>query len=315
MEIKYKKFIITGGSGFLGRHLIDLLINKYKVLKSNIFIPRSKEYDLTKESDVDKLFKKFKAEIVIHLATVSGGVGYYKEHPATVFHDILAMGTNLLESSRRNGVKIFMMTGSATSYPSDAKVPYKEEDLWNGYPDESEAPHGVPNRILYSLGKLYRKEYGFDTRFVILSNLYGPGYNFKTKYPHVIPSLIKKFDYALENEKDEVEIWGTGKATRDLIYVEDAAEAIVSALENYNSSEPINTGSGAEISIKEIVEKIKKLMNFKGEIVWDASKPEGRLRRVLDSEKAKKLLRFKAKTSIDEGLKNTIQSYMLSKKY
>ncbi|MEK6889698.1 MAG: NAD-dependent epimerase/dehydratase family protein [Nanoarchaeota archaeon] len=314
MEIKDKKFIITGGAGFLGKHVVSLLINKYKVKEANIFIPRSVEYDLRKEKDIDILFKKFKPEIVIHLATVSGGLGYYKEHPAKVFHDILSMGTNMLEASRLSGVKTFIMTGSATIYPAKAEPPYKEEDIWNGLPDESEISFGLSNRALSSEILLYRKEYGFDGRFFILSSLYGPGYNFNLTHPHVIPSLIKRFDNIISKKEDKIEIWGTGKALRDFIYVEDAAEAIILALREYNSSEPLNISSGEGTSIKDITERIAKIMKFKGKIVPDLTKPEGRLNRIVSAEKLEKYIKFKGKTDLENGLKNTIKDYLNSKK-
>lgn len=314
MEIKDKKFIITGGSGFLGKHLVRILIEKYKVKKENIFIPRSVDYDLTKQDSALKLVKDFKADILIHLATPSGGLGYYKEHPAKVFHDILSMGMNILEASRISGIKTFIMTGSATVYPAKAETPYKEEDIWKGLPDESEISFGLSNRALSSEILLYRKEYGFDGRFLILSSLYGPGYNFSLKHPHVIPSLIKRFDDIISKKEDKIEIWGTGKALRDFIYVEDAAEAIILALKEYNSSEPLNISSGKGTSIKEITEKLGKIMNFKGQIVSDLTKPEGRLNRIVSAEKIEKSLKFKAKIDLEKGLKNTVKDYLESKK-
>lgn len=314
MEIKDKKFIITGGAGFLGKHLVRCLIEKYKVKKENIFVPRSKDYDLTMQESAFKLLKDFKADIVIHLATPSGGLGYYKEHPAKVFHDILSMGTNMLEASRNSGVNTFIMTGSATVYPANVEPPYREEDLWNGLPDESEISFGLSNRALSSEILLYRKEYGFDARFFILSSLYGPGYNFSLAHPHVIPSLIKRFNNIISNKEDKIEIWGTGKALRDFIYVEDAAEAIILALKEYNSSKPLNISSGKGISVKEITEKIGKIMNFKGKIISDTTKPEGRLNRVVSAEKLKKNLKFKPKTDLETGLNNTVKDYLDSKR-
>lgn len=303
MEIKNKKILVTGGNGFLGKKIIDKLIS-LKIKKEDIFIPKRDNYDLRIINNVEKLFLDFKPEIVIHLATVPGGMAYYKEHPGKTFYDNLTMGLNIIEISKRNNVEKVIITGTSLSYPENAPAPYNEKDFWTGYPSLLEAPYGMASKILVSQAESYKKEYGLNTIYLILPSLYGPGDHFDD-LSHVIPTMIKKFNNAKE-KKENVELWGTGNAQREFLYINDAASFIIAAIKLYDSTEPLNLGSGEEISIKELAEKISGIIKFKGKIIWDQTKPEGRIRRALDSQKAKNLLKIKTETNLDLGLKETI---------
>jgi GDP-L-fucose synthase len=304
---KNKKILVTGGAGFLGKHLIDKLIQK-GIEKQNIFVPSFENYDLRKMEDCLKVVKGM--DIVIHLAGVVGGIGYNLEHPGKLFFDNAAMALNILEATRLERVEKFVGIGSVCAYPKFTPIPFKEENIWDGYPEETNASYGLAKKFMLVQSQAYRAEYGLNAIHLLMLNLYGPGDNFDPKTSHVIPALIRKVDEAKKEGKDYIEVWGTGKATRDFLYVEDAAEGIVLATEKYNKPEPVNLGSGMEISIKGLVELICQLMDFKGEIRWDTSKPDGQPRRCLDVSKAEREFGFRAKTSFEEGLKKTIDWFL-----
>ena len=301
-----KKVVITGGHGFLGKHLTEKI--KAKGPKS-IFIPERPEYDLRKYEDCKKAAKG--ADIVIHLAANVGGIGYNRDYPADLFDDNILMGTFMMKAARESGVKKYVAMGTICAYPKFTPVPFKEENLWDGYPEETNAPYGLAKKMQLVQSQAYRQQYGFNSIFLLPVNLYGPGDNFNPKSSHVIPALIKKFIDAKENGDSEVVVWGTGKASREFLYVEDAAAAIVKATEKYDKSEPVNLGAGFEITIKDLANLIKKLTGFTGKIVWDKTKPDGQPRRMLDTSRAEKEFGFKAGTSFEEGLKKTIEWYKL----
>ncbi len=302
--LKNKKIIVTGGAGFLGKHLVKKLVER-GISKENIFIPRFHDYDLRKQDDIKRMFSDFKADIVIHLAAKVGGIGFNRENPGELFYDNIMMGVQLMEQARLNNIEKFVAIGTICAYPKFTPVPFKEENLWDGYPEETNAPYGLAKKMLLVQAQAYRQQYGFNSIFLLPVNLYGPGDNFNPESSHVIPALIKK----CVDAKDKITVWGSGNASREFIYVEDAAEAIVLATEKYNKPEPINIGAGFEITIRDLVRKIAELTEFKGKIEWDSSKPDGQPRRMLDVSKAKKEFGFNAKTSFDEGLKKTIEWY------
>ncbi len=301
-----KKIIVTGGSGFLGSHVIDQLRNKGC---KEVIVPRSKDYDLRQAKAIIRLLTGHKPDIIIHLAAVVGGIGANRENPGKFFYDNLIMGTQLMEQARLFGVKKFVAIGTICAYPKFTPVPFKEEDIWEGYPEETNAPYGLAKKMMLVQSQAYRQQYGFNSIYLLPVNLYGERDNFEPTSSHVIPALIKKCCDAIKNRDKEIIVWGTGKATREFIYAQDAAEAILLATEKYEESEPVNIGSGMEISIQELVEKIAGFTGFSGSIVWDAGKPDGQPRRCLDTSRAYKAFGFKAKTNFDDGLKNTIQWY------
>jgi len=301
-----KKVIVTGGAGFLGSYIVEKLQQK----KAEVFIPKIEDYDLRKIENIKRMFDDFLPEIVIHLAAVVGGIGANRQNPGKFFYDNIIMGVQLIEEARIRKVSKFVNIGTICSYPKFTPVPFKEEDLWNGYPEETNAPYGLAKKMLIVQSQAYRKQYGFNSINLLQVNLYGPRDNFDPQTSHVIPALIKKCFDAIKNKEDKIVIWGTGKPTREFLYVEDAAEGILLAAEKYNKPEPINLGAGFEISIKGLVELIAKLTGFEGKIVWDTTKPDGQPRRCLDTSKAYKEFGFKAKTIFEEGLKKTIEWYM-----
>ncbi len=304
--LKDKRITITGGAGFLGSCVVEKLKQHgYK----NVFVPRSKDYNLVDMEAVKRLYRDAKPDIVIHLAAVVGGIGANREKPGQFFYDNLMMGAQLMEFARQVGVEKFVALGTICCYPKFTPVPFKEGDLWNGYPEETNAPYGLAKKMLLVQSQAYRQQYGFNSIFLMPVNLYGPGDNFNPKSSHVIPALIKKCFDAIKKDEKEIVVWGTGKASREFLYVEDCAEAIVLATEKYNKAEPVNIGAGFEISIKDLVELIRKLTGFRGKIIWDSSKPDGQPRRCLNTSKAYKEFGFKAKTSFEEGLKGTIDWY------
>jgi GDP-L-fucose synthase len=307
VNLKEKKILITGADGFVGRHLVKNLLEKRKVPKENLFLPGFKELDLRKWENCRKAVRG--RDIIIHLAAKVGGIGLNKEKPGELFYDNIIMGAQLMEAARQAGVEKFAAIGTICAYPKFTPTPFKEENLWLGYPEETNAPYGLAKKMLLVQGQAYRQQYGFNVINLLPVNMYGPLDNFDPKSSHVIAALIKKIYEAKKEGKNHIEAWGTGKPTREFMYVEDGAEGIILAAEKYNKPEPVNLGSGIEISIKDLVQLICELMDFKGEIRWDRSKPDGQPKRRLDVSKAEKEFGFKAKTSFLEGLKNTIKWY------
>ena len=304
--LENKRIIVTGGAGFLGKQVVE----KLKERGCNvIFIPRSKDYDLVNMDDIKRLYADVNPDIVIHLAAVVGGIGANSENPGRFFYDNLMMGVQMMEQGRLHGIDKFVAVGTICCYPKFTPVPFKEDDLWNGYPEETNAPYGLAKKMLLVQSQAYRQQYGFNSIFLLPVNLYGPGDNFDPCCSHVIPALIKKCVDAIENGEDEIVVWGTGKATREFIYVEDAAEGIIRAAERYDGNEPVNIGAGFEISIKELVDLIVKLTGFDGRVVWDITKPDGQPRRCLDTSRAEREFGFKAKYKFEEGLKRTVDWY------
>lgn len=301
-----KGVLVTGGSGFLGSFVVEKL--KGRGCK-DIFAPRSKDYDLVQMEAVKRLYQDTKPDIVIHLAANVGGIGANRANPGKFFYENLMMGVQMIEVGRQAGIEKFVALGTVCAYPKFTPVPFKEEDLWNGYPEETNAPYGLAKKMLLVQSQAYRQQYGFNAIYLLPVNLYGPRDNFDPESSHVIPALIKKCVDAITNNDQQITVWGTGKPTREFLYVEDAAEGILLATERYNKPDPVNLGAGFEISIKDLVELIAKLTGFKGEIIWDTTKPDGQPRRMLDTSRAEKEFGFKAKTSFEEGLKKTIEWY------
>ena len=303
--IRNKRVLLTGGAGFLGKYVKKEL---EKCNPSEIFIPRSKEYDLREKTVCKEVVKNI--DTVIHLAANVGGIGYNREHPAELFDDNLVIGIHLMGEARKAGVEKYVAIGTICAYPKFTHVPFKEEDLWNGYPEETNAPYGLAKKMLLVQSQAYRQQYGFNSVYLLPVNLYGPGDNFNPNSSHVIPALIKKIIEAKKNKKDSITVWGTGKATREFLYVEDAAKGIVLATEKYNNSAPVNLGSCFEISIKDLVNLLVELCRYKGKLKWDIRKPDGQPRRCLDVSKAKKEFGFNAKVEFKEGLEKTIEWYV-----
>lgn len=310
INLKEKRITITGGAGFLGKHLVAKLKERGC---ENIFIPLRENYDLVNMDAVKQLYADSKPDIVIHLAAKVGGIGANLDNPGKFFYDNLMMGVQLIEVGRQFKIEKLVALGSICAYPKFTPLPFKEEDLWNGYPEETNAPYGLAKKMLLVQSQAYRQQYGFNSIFLLPVNLYGPGDNFDPNSSHVIPALIKKCFDAIKDEQTEIKVWGTGNATREFLYVEDAAEAIVLATEKYNKPEPVNIGAGFEISIKDLVTLIAKLTGFQGKIVWEKNKLDGQPRRCLDTSKAAREFEFTAKTSFEEGLKKTIDWYRNAK--
>ncbi len=306
IKMKNKRITITGGKGFLGKHLI----RKFQERDfRNIAIADLPDYNLVGPEDVKRLYDETRPDIVVHLAAKVGGIGFNQENPASLFYDNLMMGVQLIHEGYLRRVEKFVAIGTICAYPKFTPVPFKEENLWNGYPEETNAPYGLAKKMMLVQSQAYRQQYGFNSIFLLPVNLYGPGDNFDPRSSHVIPALIKKCADAIENHEDEITVWGTGQATREFFFVEDAAAAIVLATESYNKSEPVNIGPGFEISIKDLVALIAELTDFKGKITWDPTKPDGQPRRMLDTTRAFQEFGFKAKTGFREGLKKTIDWY------
>lgn len=304
--MKDKRITITGGKGFLGKHLIRTFQKRgYK----HLTVADLPEYNLVHAQDVKRLYEETRPDIVVHLAAKVGGIGFNQRNPAPLFYDNLMMGAQLMHDGYINKIEKFVAIGTICSYPKLTPVPFREDDLWNGYPEETNAPYGLAKKMMLVQAEAYRRQYGFNTIFLLPVNIYGPGDNFDPESSHVIPALIKKCVDAVQRVEDEIIVWGTGAATREFFYVEDAAEAICLATELYNKGEPVNIGPGFEISIKDLVALIAELTGFKGKITWDTTKPDGQPRRMLDTSRAFAEFGFRAKTDFREGLQKTIDWY------
>ncbi len=302
-----KKILITGGAGFLGSHLIENLVGKRHVLRNQIIVIRSQDSDLRVWDNCVKAVQN--ADVIIHLAARVGGIGFNQKYPGTLFYDNIMMGVQLMEAARQKGIQKFVQVGTVCAYPKFTPAPFKEENLWNGYPEETNAPYGIAKKALLVMAQAYRRQYGMNIIYLLPVNLYGPKDNFDLESSHVIPALIRKFTEAVQKNEKEVVVWGTGGASREFLYVKDAAEGIVAATEKYDKPDPVNLGTGQEITIKELVEFIANYSGFKGKIIWDTARPDGQPRRCLDTTKAKTEFNFEAKTSLNEGLKETIEWY------
>ena len=303
---KNKNVTVTGGSGFLGSYVVKKLEERGC---RNIFVPRSKDYDLVYYQACEKVYEDSRPDIVIHLAAKVGGIGANRENPGKFFYENLMMGVQMMDLGRRAGIEKFVAIGTICAYPKFTPVPFKEEDLWNGYPEETNAPYGLAKKMLLVQSQAYRQQYGFNAIYLLPVNLYGPGDNFDPKSSHVIPALIKKCLDAIANKSKEITVWGSGKPTREFLYMEDAAEGILLASEKYNKPDPVNLGAGFEISIKDLVSLIAKLTDFKGRVLWDHSMPDGQPKRMLDTSRAEKEFGFKASIELEEGLRRTVDWY------
>ncbi len=303
-DLTAERILVTGGAGFLGRHLCDQLA---AAGAAEPIVPRRADYDLTEQPAARRLLADHRPTVVIHLAAEVGGIGANRENPGRYFYANMAMGLNLIEESRRAGVAKFVQVGTVCAYPKHTPVPFREEHLWDGYPEETNAPYGVAKKALLVMLQAYRQQYGFNGIYLLPANLYGPGDNFDLHSSHVVPALIRKFVEAREAGLAEVEVWGTGKPSREFLYVEDAARAIVLATERYDGPEPVNVGTGQEVTIAELAETIRDLTGFEGAIRWDTTKPDGQPRRMLDTSLAKEAFGFEATVKLEEGLRRTIE--------
>ncbi|MCH7811402.1 MAG: GDP-L-fucose synthase [Chloroflexi bacterium] len=301
-----KSVLVTGGAGFLGRCVVRELKRRGA---NRVSVPRSVEFDLREKSAVDRALDWSRPEIVLHLAAVVGGIGANRQNPGRFFYENAIMGLQLMEQSRVAGVEKFVTVGTVCSYPKHTSVPFREDDLWNGYPEETNAPYGLAKKMVLVQGQAYREQYGFNAIYLLPVNLYGPGDNFDPASSHVIPALIRKFLAARDRGDEYVTAWGTGRASREFLYVDDAAEGIALATERYDGPAPVNLGAGREIMIRELVETVARLCHFGGEIRWDASQPDGQLRRMLDTSRARELFDFEAHTGFEQGLRRTIAWY------
>jgi GDP-L-fucose synthase len=307
LNFKNERFVVTGGAGFLGTHVVERLRAEGA---EEVFVARSKDYDLLQVDDIRRLIEHANPSVVIHLAAVVGGIGANMNSPGEFFYKNLMMGVQLLEQARLAGVKKVVAIGTICAYPKFTPVPFKEEDLWNGYPEDTNAPYGLAKKMLLVQSQAYRRQYGFNSIFLLPVNLYGPGDNFDLECSHVIPAMIRKFHTAKEEKLPAVTLWGDGSPTREFLYVGDCAEAIVLATRHYDGSEPVNLGSGREISIKDLAHLISSTMGYSGQIVWDTTKPNGQPRRMLDTARAQEFFGFKARTGFEKGLEKTVQWYL-----
>ena len=303
---KDKRVCVTGGAGFLGSFLLDQLAERGA---KDVFVPRIEEYDLTLQEDQERMLDDAKPDVVIHLAALAGGIGANRARPAEFFYKNLMMGVPLMHAAWEKGVDKFVAIGTICAYPKFTPIPFKEENLWEGYPEETNAPYGLAKKMLLVQSQAYRDQYGFNSIYLLPVNLYGPRDNFNLETSHVIPALIRKCVEAQQRGDEQIVVWGTGFPTREFLYAGDAAEGILLAAEKYDGIEPVNLGSGMEISIKDLVELIVRLTGFEGKIVWDKTKPDGQPRRALDVKRAKELFDFEAKTPFEEGLRNTIEYF------
>lgn len=302
------RVMVTGGAGFLGRHVVARL-HDAGVAPDDVFIPRSSDYDLRTEDGVRRALADGRPDVIIHLAAVVGGIGANRENPGSFFYANAMMGLQLIEQARLAGVRKFVTIGTVCSYPKYTPVPFSEDELWNGYPEETNAPYGLAKKMLLVQSQAYREQYGFNAVYLIPVNLYGPWDNFDPASSHVIPALVKKMVDARDRGDDHIEAWGTGSASREFIYVDDAARGIVLGAEKLDDPEPINLGVGQEITIRDLTELIARLVGFEGEIRWDPTKPDGQPRRALDTSRARKRLGFTAETDFEAGLRETIAWY------
>jgi GDP-L-fucose synthase len=301
-----KRVLVTGGSGFLGTSLVKKLQAQSP---QSIFVPRRRDYDLVEWNNVVRLYEDSRPDIVIHLAGNVGGIGANRANPGGFFYENLMMGVQLMEYGRRQGISKFVAIGTICAYPKHTPVPFKEEDLWNGYPEETNAPYGLAKKMLLVQAQAYREQYGFNAIFLLPVNLYGPNDNFDPQTSHAIPAIIRKCVDAVDTGSEEIVLWGTGKATREFLHVDDAAEGILLASERYNEAAPVNLGAGMEISIKDLASLIAKLVGFQGRIVWDSSKPDGQPRRSLDTTRAAEKFGFRARVPFEQGLRETVEWY------
>ena len=308
IDLLKKKIVVTGGAGFLGSAVMEKLRQRGCPPASTVAVRRA-EFDLAHEDDVRRMYEVHRPEVVVHLAAVVGGIGANRESPGSFYYQNMMMGTMLLEYARRAGVEKFVAIGTICAYPKFTPVPFREEDLWSGYPEETNAPYGLAKKMLLVQSQAYRQQYGFNSIYLLPVNLYGPRDNFDPKSSHVIPALIRKCVQAVERGDAVVEIWGTGRATREFLYIEDAAEGILLAAEHYDGSEPVNLGAGFEITIRDLAELIAKLTGFTGRLVWNTSQPDGQPRRCLDTSRAATFFGFKAATPFEEGLRHTVEWY------
>ncbi len=305
LDLTQQRILVTGGAGFLGPVVCEQL-RAAGVPDTNILVPRRKDYDLTNEAAVVRLYAELQPTVVIHLAAEVGGIGANRENPGRFFYANMAMGLHLIEHARRSNIAKFVQVGTVCSYPKHTAVPFREVDLWSGYPEETNAPYGVAKKALLVMLQSYRAQYGLNGIYLLPANLYGPGDNFDEATSHVIPALIRRFIEAKRKGLPSVTVWGTGKASREFLYVEDCARAIVAAAQNYNDPEPVNIGTGREITIADLVEKIKATTGFTGTIAWDTTKPDGQPRRVLDTTRAHSAFGFEAVVDLDEGMRRTV---------
>jgi dTDP-glucose 4,6-dehydratase/GDP-L-fucose synthase len=302
-----KTVMVTGGAGFLGSHLVDNLESRSDSV--DVFVPRSNEYDLRTRKDIQQAFEDSEADVVIHLAASVGGIGANRNNPGRYFYDNAIMGIELIEQARQYDVEKFTILGTICSYPEETPVPFSEDDLFEGYPEPTNAPYGIAKKALLTQSKAYRQQYDFNSIYLMPVNLYGPGDDFDLETSHVIPAIIRKCIKARESADESITAWGTGEPTREFLYVKDAAEGILDATERYNQSDPVNLGSGMEISIRELIETIAQVTGFDADIKWDTSKPDGQMRRRLDVSRAKERFGWEASTSFEEGLRETVEWY------
>ena len=309
MDLSTERIVITGGAGFLGRHL-QAELRRAGAAAGNLLVPTIEEYDFTREADVVRMYEKMQPSVVIHLAAEVGGIGANRDNPGRFFYANMAMGLHLIEHARRRALKKFVQIGTICAYPKFTPVPFKEEDLWNGYPEETNAPYGIAKKALLVMLQSYRQQYGLNGVYLLPVNLYGPHDNFNPRSSHVIPALIRKFVEAKETASPEVVVWGTGAASREFLFVEDAARGITLATLSYDGPEPVNLGAGFEITINDLVEKIRRLVGYEGQTVWDTTKPDGQPRRRLDTSRAQQLFGFTAAVGFDEGLRRTVDWFI-----
>ncbi|MDX6612622.1 MAG: GDP-L-fucose synthase [Blastocatellia bacterium] len=308
-EFGYRRVVVTGGAGFLGRFVVDKL-KSYRDVE--VFVPRSEEYNLIEGDHVKRLLADVQPDLVIHLAAVVGGIGHNQKNPGRFFYDNIMMGTQLIEQSRLSGVKKFVAIGTVCAYPKFTPVPFKEDDIWNGYPEETNAPYGLAKKMMLVQTQSYREQYGFNGIFLLPANLYGPGDNFDLETSHVIPALIRKCVEARRNGAASIDAWGSGNVSREFLYVEDCAEGVVQAAKTYDGSDAVNLGNGREVVIGDLVRTVAHLSGFTGTINWQASKPDGQPRRQLDTSRAYERFGFRAQTSLEDGLRKTIDWFEAS---